>query len=91
MSDVTPLDTPNATETPLVTPHMTMTILHYEGSYLPGVTCNTVVIADLGKSPGTSTYSRHLPVGQEWQFWMFTIRAHIPPDHLADLPPISRS
>ena len=45
-----PLDTPNTHETPPKHPHMTITNFNYEGSYLPGVICNIVVKADLGRS-----------------------------------------
>ena len=31
---------------------MTITNFNYENSYLPGVICNIVVKADLGRSPG---------------------------------------
>ena len=44
-----PLDTPNTPETPQKHPYMTITNVNYEGSYLPGVICNIVVIADLGR------------------------------------------
>ena len=57
MSDVTPLDTLNTPKTPQNTPQMTITNFNYEGSYLPGVMCNIVAKADLGKSPGRSTPS----------------------------------
>ena len=62
MSDVTPL-------TPQNTPHMTITNFNYEGSYLPGVICNIVLKADLGRSnhPPVLTFS-----GQEWQFHIAT-------------------
>ena len=79
----------NLLSTPQNTPQMTVTNFNYEGSYLPGVICNIVVKADLGRSPGRSTpptpLNWHLVVkngnftllltssGQEWQ--------------LADLPP----
>ena len=55
---------------------MTIINFNYEDSYLPGVICNIVVKADLGRSPGRSTPQRSAS-GSEWQFWMFTIRAHI--------------
>ena len=42
MSDVTPLDT-------LETPPYDKYNFNYEGSYLPGVICNIVVKADLGR------------------------------------------
>ena len=51
MSDVT-LSTP---PTPPKYPQMTITNFNYEGSYLPGLICNIVVKADLGRSPGRST------------------------------------
>ena len=51
MSYVTPLTPP----TPLKHPHMTITNVNYEGSYLPGVICNIVVKADLGRSASRST------------------------------------
>ena len=34
---------------------MTITNFNYEGSYLPGVICNIVVKADLGRCAGRST------------------------------------
>ena len=42
---MTPPDTPNTPETP----HMTITNFTYESLYLPGVICNIVVKADLGR------------------------------------------
>ena len=66
MSDVTPQNTP----------HMTITNFNYKGSYLPGVICNIVVKVDLGRSPGRSTPQK-CANWSEWQFQMFTIRAHI--------------
>ena len=51
MSDVTPLDTPDTPKHP----HMTITNVNYENSYLPGLICNIVVKADLGRSPGRYT------------------------------------
>ena len=35
---------------------------------MPGVICNIVVIADLGRSPGRSTSSRDLPVDLNGNF-----------------------
>ena len=59
MSDVTPstpLNTPKTTPTcQIQISTMTITNLNYEGSYLPGVICNIVVKADLGRSAGRST------------------------------------
>ena len=55
MSDVTPLDTPNTPETPPKHPHIPITNFNYENSYVPGVICNIVVKADLGRSPGRCT------------------------------------
>ena len=63
---------------------MTITNFNYKGSYFPGVICNIVVKADLGRSPGRYTPSTDVvqngnftllltSSGQEWQ--------------LADLPP----
>ena len=49
MSDGTP------PSTPLKHPHMTITNVNYEGSYVPGVICNIVVKADLGRSASRST------------------------------------
>ena len=49
MSDVTPSKHPKNTL------HMTITNFNYENSYLPGVICNIVVKADLGRSPGRCT------------------------------------
>ena len=34
---------------------MTITNFNYEGSYLPGLICNIVVKAELGRSPARST------------------------------------
>ena len=45
MSDVTLL-TP---QHPQNTPHMTITNVNYEGSYVPGVICNIVVKGDFGR------------------------------------------
>ena len=75
MSYVTPLHTP---KTPLKHPQntsqMTITNFNYEGSYLPGVICNIVVKADLGRSPGRSTPKPPVLMssGQEWQFHIIT-------------------
>ena len=45
MSDVTPLNIPQNT------PYMTIANFNYEGSYLPGLICNIVVVkAELGRS-----------------------------------------
>ena len=46
---------------------MTVTTFNYEGSYLPGVICNIVVKADLGRSAGRSTPPLLTSCGQEWQ------------------------
>ena len=62
MSDVIPLTPLNTPETPPEHHHMTIT--NYEGSYLPGVICNIVVKADLGRSPGRSPP----PSGQNGNF-----------------------
>ena len=51
----TPLKHPQNTLTPQNNPHMTITNFNYENSYLPGVICNIVVKADLGRSPGRCT------------------------------------
>ena len=40
---------------PRNTPQMTITNFNYEGSYLPGLICNIVVKAALGRSAGRST------------------------------------
>ena len=53
-------------------PRMRITNFNYEGSYLPGVVCNIVVKADLGRSTPQRSAS-----WSEWQFQMFTIRPHI--------------
>ena len=68
MSDVIPLTPPTPLKYLQNTPHMTITNFNYEGSYLPGVICNIVVIADLGRSPGRSTSSRDLPVDLNGNF-----------------------
>ena len=86
MSDVTPLTPPDTYKTPLKipqnTPHMTITNFNYEGSYLPGVICNIVVKADLGRSSGRSP-----PVltssGQEWQ--LADLPANLPPNASWDI------
>ena len=53
---------------------MTITNFNYEGSYLPGLMCNIVVKADLGRSPGRSTPQMHHGIyimGCIWQpFWI---------------------
>ena len=59
MSDVTPLTPPKTPETPQNTPHMRITNCNYENSYLPGVICNIVVKADLGRYPGRCTPQMH--------------------------------
>ena len=41
--------------TSLKHPEMTITNVNYEGSYVPGVICNIVVKADLGRSASRST------------------------------------
>ena len=46
-----PLHTPS---TPPKHPQMTITNFNYEVSYLPGLVCNIVVKADLGRSAGRS-------------------------------------
>ena len=47
---------------------MTITNFNYEASYLPGLICNIVVKADLGRStPPVLTSS-----GQDWQFHIAT-------------------
>ena len=46
MSDVIPLNTPK---------HPPHDNFNYEGSNVPGVICNIVVKADLGRSPGRRT------------------------------------
>ena len=55
---------------------MTITNFNYEGSYLPGLICNIVVKADLGRSAGRSTPPVLTSCSQEWQL----------ADLLADLP-----
>ena len=72
MSDVTPLTPLNTPETPPEHHHMTITNFNYEGSFLPGVICNIVVKADLGRSPGRSTALELMSSGQEWQFHIAT-------------------
>ena len=66
MSDVIPLDTPCHPQT---LAHMTITNFNYEGSYLPGVICNIVVKADLGRwTPlGNRAEMPWIPVHQNWQ------------------------
>ena len=68
-----PLDTLNTPKHPWNTPnhpHMIITNFNYESLYLPCVICNIVVKADLGRCPGRCVS------WSEWQFQMFTIRAH---------------
>ena len=60
-------------ETPMKHPqNMTITNFNYESSYLPGVICNIVVKADLGRSPGTFFPPVLMSSGQEWQFHIAT-------------------
>ena len=61
---------------PLNTPKMTITNFNYEGSYLPGLICNIIVKAHLGRSTPLP-HPHRSSSWSEWQFWMFTIRAHI--------------
>ena len=49
----------NPLDTPQKTPHITITNFNYEGSYLPGLICNIVVKADLGRYPGRSIPQMH--------------------------------
>ena len=49
---------------------MTITNFNYEGSYLPGLACNMVVRADLGRSTGRSTPQKLPSSGQVWQFYI---------------------
>ena len=78
MSYVTPLVHPSLTpptcpkhpKTPQKHPHMTITNFNYEGSYLPGLICNIVVKADLGRSANRWTDLPPLVLkssGQDWQ------------------------
>ena len=85
MSDVTPLDIPL---TPPDTPHMTITNFNYESSYLPGVICNIVVKADLGRSPGRSTP----PAPSELRIdALNTTTQNLADEHtLADGPPVNQ-
>ena len=62
-------------------PHMTITNFTYEGSYLPGLICNIVVKADIGRSAGRFTPLLLTSCGQEWQL----------ADLLADYPPVLTS
>ena len=55
MSDVTPLTAATPRKHPPKHPHMTITNFNYENSYVPGVICNIVVKADLGRFPGRCT------------------------------------
>ena len=43
---------------------MTITNFNYEGSYVPGLICNTVVKANLGRSPG-----RTIPPNASWDIY----------------------
>ena len=72
MSYVTPLTPPKH----FTKPQMTITNFNYEGSYVPGVICNIVVKADLGRSANRSTPTPQLHhviyiMGCIWQpFWI---------------------
>ena len=46
---------------------MTITNFNYEGSYLPGLICNIVVKADLGRSAGRFTTPVLTSSGQDCQ------------------------
>ena len=61
-----PLNTP---KTPLKhPPHMTITNVNYEGLYLPGVICNIVVKAYLGRwTPQTNPQIGRLTYFHQWQ------------------------
>ena len=60
MSYVTPPQYPNNT------PHMTITNFNYEGSYFPGLICNIVVKANLGRSTPQMHYRIYI-MGCIWQ------------------------
>ena len=74
MSDVTPSTPPKHPESSQNIPHMIIRNFNYQGSYLPGVICNIVVKADLGRSPGRSTPNPPVLTfsGEEWQFHIAT-------------------
>ena len=63
MSDVM-LSTP---PTPSKHPHMPITNLNYENSYVPGVICNIVVKADLGRS--ASRFTPPNPPNASWDIY----------------------
>ena len=52
-------------------PQMTITNFNYEGSYLPGLICDIVVKADLGRSASRST--PHPPPNASWDiyYWIY--------------------
>ena len=47
-------------------PQMTITNFNYEGSYVPGLTCNMVIRAVIGRSTPQKLQSS----GQKWQFYI---------------------
>ena len=51
-------------------PQMTITNFSYEGSYLPGLTCNMVDRVDTGRSTGRAIPQKLPSSGQEWQFYI---------------------
>ena len=54
---------------------MTITNFNYEGSYLPGVICNIVVKADLGRSTSQMHHGIYI-MGFIWQsFWIIQEKA----------------
>ena len=71
-----PLDTP---ETPSKHPQMTITNFNYECSYLPGLICNIVIKADLGRSTPTPQMHHGIYImGCIWQpFWILQEKAGI--------------
>ena len=64
---------------PLNTPQMAIRNFNYEGSYLPGLICNIVVKADLGRSPGRSTPQKNCRLVVIYGNFTFlaTMKAHI--------------
>ena len=73
---------------PQNTPQMTITNFNYEGSYLPGLTCNMVVRDDLGRSTGRSTPRNcHLVVRNGNFTFLATIKVHIGRSTGRSMPP----
>ena len=80
MSDVTPWH-PNTPKTPLKHPQntsqMTITDFNHESSYLPSWICNIDVRVHICRSTGRCTPHLQTSHGQEWQFQISIVIAHI--------------